>query len=115
MVRLSIRWRLTLWNTVSLAVVLACFAALVYGLLRHALFEQTDRSLQAGFGQLRGDPRVLTATDERLRYWIEEYKNHQDLFCVVYSADGTFYARTAGLAQESAPPFPAGPEERLGL
>ena len=43
--RVSIRWRLTLWNTLALAVMLACFAALVYGLLRHALYEQTDRAL----------------------------------------------------------------------
>ena len=98
--RLSIRWWLTLWITLALAVVLTCFAALVYGMLRHALFEQTDRSLEAGFGQLRGDSRVETATDERLLYWIEEYKNHQNLFCAVYLPDGTLHARTAGLAKE---------------
>jgi heavy metal sensor kinase len=112
MVRLSIRWRLTLWITLALAVVLTCFAALVYGMLHHALFEQTDRSLEAGFGQLRGDPRVETATDERLLYWIDEYKNHQDLFCAVYLPDGTLHARTPGLAKDSVPPLPAGPQDR---
>ena len=30
--RLSIRWRLTLWNSLALAAVLAGFGALVYGL-----------------------------------------------------------------------------------
>jgi heavy metal sensor kinase len=110
-VRLSIRWRLTLWNTLALAVMLACFAALVYGLLRHALYEQIDRSLQAGFGLLRSDPRVETAPDERLQYWIEEYKEHQALFCVVYRPDGSLSARTEGLAEESVPPPPpAGPQ-----
>ena len=51
--RLSIRWRMTLWNTLALAVVMVCFAVLVYGMLRHALYEQTDRLLQAAFGQLQ--------------------------------------------------------------
>jgi two-component system heavy metal sensor histidine kinase CusS len=110
-VRLAIRWRLTLWNTLALAVLLACFAALVYGLLRHALYEQTDRALQAGFRLLRGDSRAETAADERLLYWIEEYKEHQNLFCVVYDAGGTLYARTEGLAAASVPPPPAGPAD----
>ena len=32
---LSIRWRLTLWNSLGLAVMLLAFAALIYALLRH--------------------------------------------------------------------------------
>jgi hypothetical protein len=50
--RLSIRWRLTLWNTLGLAVMLLAFAALVYGLMRHALYEQIDHKLMAAWGQL---------------------------------------------------------------
>ena len=47
--RLSIRWRLTLWNTLALAVVLAGFAALVYAPARATpCYEQTDRTLLAG-------------------------------------------------------------------
>src|SRR6516165_2943054 len=84
---------------------LACFAALIYGLLRHALYEQTDRSLQAGFALLRGDPRASADADERLHFWIEEYKEHQNLLCVVYRPDGTLHARTEGLADESVPPL----------
>jgi hypothetical protein len=111
-VRLSIRWRLTLWNTLALATVLACFASLVYRLFRQALYEQTDRLLQVGLGQLRSDPRAETAADERIDYWIEEYRDHQHLFCVVYRPDGTLHARTPELAPESVPPFPAGLGER---
>jgi two-component system heavy metal sensor histidine kinase CusS len=111
-VHLSIRWRLTLWITLALAVVLTCFAALVYGLLRHALYEQTDRYLQAGFALLRGDPRVESATDERLLYWIEEYKEHQNLLCVIYRADGALHARTEGLAEACVPPPPTGIGDR---
>lgn len=110
--RLSIRWRLTLWIALALTVVLTSFAALVYGMLRHALNEQTDRMLQAGSGLLRADTLVETATDERLRYWIEEYKNHQNLLCVIYRPNGALHARTAGLSEDSLPPPPAGTGDR---
>jgi heavy metal sensor kinase len=111
-VRLNIRRRLTLWNTLALAVVLTCFAALVYGLLRHAFFEQTDRVLQAGLGQLQEDARIEAATEQRLRYWIEEFNKHQNLFCVVYRTDGTLYSRTAELEEESVPRLPVGSQDR---
>jgi heavy metal sensor kinase len=104
-VRLNIRWKLTLWNTLALGVVLACFAGLVFGLLRHALFEQTDRILEASLTLLRDDPRVSADPDERLRYWIEEFREHQNLFCAVYLPDGTLLARTVELAEESVPPL----------
>jgi heavy metal sensor kinase len=104
-VRLNIRWKLTLWNTLALGVVLACFAGLVFGLLRHALFEQTDRMLEASLTLLRDDPRVSADPDGRLRYWIEEFKEHQNLFSAAYLPDGTLLARTAELAEESVPPL----------
>ena len=108
---LSIRLRLTLWITLAVAVVLTCFAGLVYSMLRHALRQQTDRLLQASFGLLRGDPRVETAAAERLRYWIEEYQEHQNLLCAVYHHDGTLFAKTEGLAVSSLPFPPAGTGE----
>jgi heavy metal sensor kinase len=110
--RLSIRWRLTLWNILVLAAVLALFATLVYLLFRNALYEQTDRLLHIGLGQLVGDPRVEMATDERINHWIEEYRDHQHLFCAVYRPDGSLHARTPELGPESVPPFPANITER---
>jgi two-component system heavy metal sensor histidine kinase CusS len=101
-VRLTIRWRLTLWITLALGVTLTCFAILVYGLLRQALFEQTDRSLQNALGQLKGDPRANTATEERVKYWIEEYKDHLGLFCVVHR-NGAPFAWTTELTEKSFP------------
>ena len=56
--RLSIRWRLTLWNTLALALVLAGFAALVYVLLAHSLYRQVDRKLLSGFHELEHDERL---------------------------------------------------------
>jgi heavy metal sensor kinase len=104
-VRLNIRWKLTLWNTLALGVVLACFAVLVFALLRHALFEQTDRMLQASLTLLRQDPRVAADPEARLHYWIEEFREHQNLFCAAYLPDGTLLARTVELAEESVPPL----------
>ena len=110
--RLSIRGRLTLWITLAVTIVLTCFAGLVYVMLGHALYEQTDRLLQVGFGLLRGDPRVETATDECLRYWIEEYQEHQKLLCVIYRSDGTLHAWTEGLPKDILPAPPAGEADR---
>jgi heavy metal sensor kinase len=109
-VRLNIRWRLTFWNTLVLAVVLACFAALVYLMLHRALFEQTDRSLRAAFGQLRADAHIDTDTDTRLRHWVEEFKDHLNLLSAVYRSDGSLQDRTPGLTDASTPPPQAGKE-----
>jgi len=109
--RLNIRWRLTLWNTLVLAVVLACFAVGVYSLLHHALIQQTDRILEAGLNLMRNDARFETDPEDRLRFWIEEHKEHQNLFCVVYRPDGSLFGRTPELAEESVPPFPDQPQQ----
>jgi heavy metal sensor kinase len=106
-VSLSIRWRLTLWNTLGLAVLLLGFAALVYGLLRHALYEQADHTLLAAFAQMEQDPRLTAQPDERLRHWVEEWQEHQSLFAVAYDADGTVRERTEQLAAAAVPPAPA--------
>jgi heavy metal sensor kinase len=112
---LSIRWRLTLWNTLGLAVMLLAFAALVYGLLRHALYEQIDRRLLGALGQLEQDQRTAAKPDERLRYWIYEWREHENLAAVAYDAKGKVWERTEQLAADSVPPAPAvaGSEHRL--
>jgi heavy metal sensor kinase len=101
---MSIRWRLTLWNTIVLAVVFVGFGALVYGLLARALYQGIDRSLRAEFQELEEDPLLARNRDERLRYWIRELREHENIFCVVYDAEGQVYERTADLAAESVPP-----------
>ncbi len=97
---LSIRLRLTLWNALALAVVLLGFGGLVYGLLRHALYERIDYTLLTGFQELK------EKTPADLAYWIREAKEHQNVFCVVYDAEGTIYQRTEELAEGSVPPVP---------
>jgi two-component system, OmpR family, heavy metal sensor histidine kinase CusS len=104
--RLNIRWRLTLWNTLGLAVVLLGFSGLVYLLLRHALYEQIDRTLLLWQGQLNRDERVADQPTKRLRYWINEFMKHEKNFCVVYDSTGQVFLKTTELADDSVPPAP---------
>ncbi len=105
--RLSIRWRLTLWNTLALAVVLLGFSALVYGLLAEALYERVDRSLLAELTELENDDRMARQRDERLRHWIYEFKEHENISCVVYDSKGKVHERTVELADKAIPTTPA--------
>lgn len=106
--RLSIRWRLTLWNTLALSVVLIGFSALVYGLLAEALYERVDRSLLAELSELEKDDRMASQRDERLRHWIYEFKEHENISCVVYDSTGQVHERTVELAANAVPPVPPG-------
>src|SRR5262245_52856491 len=103
---LSIRWRLTLWNTSALAVVLIGVALLVYGLVSHSLYGQIDRKLRAAVDQLERDERMASDQPTRLRYWLEEFKEHDNLFGVIYGADGSLGAKTPELAADAVPPLP---------
>jgi heavy metal sensor kinase len=97
---LSIRWRLTLWNTMALAVVLLGFTGLVYGLMRHALYERIDRSLLTELHELEHK------SNPDLTYWIHEAKEHQNISCVVYDSTGKVSVRTEELAEAAVPPMP---------
>jgi heavy metal sensor kinase len=111
---LSIRWRLTLWNMLALAAVLLGFAALVYGLLHHALYHQTDRKLLAGLQQLAGSADQTEDRDGRLRHWIFELHEHEAIFGVVFEPGGRVLMRTQELAENSIPdPPPASVKTRL--
>src|SRR5947209_3029950 len=103
---LSIRWRLTLWNTLALTFVLLGFAALVYGLLHHALYQHTDRKLLSGLEEIEQDPRAAGDLARRLRHTIDELYEHEHVFAVVYGPDGQVRERTAELAEASVPPPP---------
>jgi heavy metal sensor kinase len=104
--RLSIRWRLALWNTLALAVMLFGFSAAVYALMAHALYHQLDQSLRAEYQQLQQDDRLRDDPAGRLRYWIDEFKEHEGFCCVVYGPSGQVYLRTPELAADSIPPAP---------
>lgn len=107
MSRLSIRWRLTLWNTVALAVLLIAVGSLVYALLRHAMYEQLDRVLLAQYRELEQDERMDADHETRLRHWIEEFQDHVGVYCVIYDARGNLYTHTEQLASQSIPTMPS--------
>jgi heavy metal sensor kinase len=104
--RSSIRWRLTRWNTLAFALALAGFGGLFYLFLWQALHRQVDRTLTAGFELLRSDPALAANPDRRLDYWVEEFKEHQNIWCAVFQPDGTVYMKHPDLAN-AAVPFPA--------
>jgi heavy metal sensor kinase len=107
---LSIRWRLTLWNLLALAVMLLGFGALVYGLLARALYQRIDRALRTELQELEQDDQLGGDPDGRLRHWIHEFKEHENFDCVVYGPTGEVYARTEGLPADSVPPAPTAVE-----
>jgi heavy metal sensor kinase len=94
---LSIRWRLTVWYTAALAVVLAGFAALVYILVARSLYQRIDHSLHAEFQEVEEKP------NPNLAYWIKEAKEHENIFCIMYGADGSVHERTEELPADSIP------------
>src|SRR5262249_1601904 len=117
----TIRWRLTLWNTLALACVLLLLGSLVYVLLLrtrqridHALeervthaLEHMDQSLNQTFKQLQDDGRLADDPATRIKYWIFEFKEHNNIFAVVYDAAGKILFRTEELAESSVPKFSA--------
>src|SRR6516165_5319609 len=105
---LTIRWRLTLWNTLALAVVLVAIAGLVHILMLRtqqrielalqervtAAEQHTDQLLAGEFGHLQYDEKLAANPIPRLRHWIGEFKEHHNVYCVVYEPGGTVFART---------------------
>jgi len=49
-----------------------------------ALQKRIDMSLQGQMRQLENDSKMATALDERLKHWIYEFKEHDNIFCVVF-------------------------------
>src|SRR5262249_18099506 len=91
---LSIRWRLTIWNMLALTLGFVSLGAIVYVLLESALYQGIDRLLLSEFQELEHKPGV------NLKSWIHEAKEHENIFCVVYEADGKVYERTEELPAE---------------
>lgn len=86
--KLSIRWRLTCWNTLAFATMLAGCGGLIYGMMRHALFAQVDRRIDVGYHLLQSDPKLANGNRSRLEYWVEEFDEHQGLIAAIADTDG---------------------------
>src|SRR5262245_51048934 len=92
---LSIRWRLTLWNMLALALGLIGLGILVYGLLQHALYQRIDQGMSDELQEMQDKPTINVA------YWIKELKEHENYLCVVYGPSGDVYERTEEMPAES--------------
>jgi heavy metal sensor kinase len=90
-----------------LALVLIGFSALIYGLLARALYAGVDRSLRTELSELEEDARVESQLNERMRHWIYELKEHENILSVVYDQEGQVYERTVELAASAIPPAPS--------
>jgi heavy metal sensor kinase len=100
--RTTIRWRLALWNTLAFGVLLAAFAGLVYALAYREAVQVLDRKLIGSRDQLARDERNVQDS-ERLRYWIGEFWEHDQVGCVVFDRDGKPALRTEELTQDALP------------
>jgi heavy metal sensor kinase len=96
-VKRSIRWRLTVWNAVGVAVVLVGFAALVYWLAGRAFRQQADRTAEAAFRLVETDPRMATNAPERAKYWVREFDEHMGVLAAIYGPDGSPLAAHPGV------------------
>jgi heavy metal sensor kinase len=96
-VKRSIRWRLTVWNAVGVAVVLVGFAALVYWLAGRAFRQQADRTAESAFRLVETDPRMATNAAERGKYWVREFDEHMGVLAAIYGPDGSPLAAHPGV------------------
>lgn len=105
----SVRLRLAVWYTATLVVALVFYAAVVYGLVRHSMFEDLDRELHEDleYAEARLDAvpgggihwRSAGAPDET-----------ESVLLVVRGADGTPVFSDPPDALEPLPPERRGPE-----
>ena len=103
--RLSIRWRLALWNTAALAVVLTAFAAMIYGVLDREHRERIDRDLRGEFQELTQDPHSLTDPGAR-REKIADAKEDDNISCLIYDDAGAIVAQTPDYPKDDLAPAP---------
>jgi heavy metal sensor kinase len=102
-VRLSIRWRLTVWNAVGVAAVLVGFAGLVYLLAQQIFRQQADRTADAGFRLVETDPRMAADPAKRAGYWVREFDEHMGVLAAVYGPDGSPLAAHPGVGGRGFP------------
>jgi two-component system, OmpR family, heavy metal sensor histidine kinase CusS len=105
--RWSIRWRLTLWNTLVLTGLLVGFGLVVYLLLYRTLYDRLDNHLLTELHELTEDTHMGKDPADRIRYLIAEFKEHENYSCIVYDDQGRTFQRTKELAEESVPAAPA--------
>jgi heavy metal sensor kinase len=102
---LTIRWRLTLWNALAFGALLLIFAGSVYVLAYRAAIEAVDRKLQGALDQLARDEQNVR-DPVRLRHWVGEFWEHDQIACAVFDREGKRVERTTELTPDTLPEKP---------
>jgi heavy metal sensor kinase len=103
--RLTIRWRLAVWNALAFGALLVAFAGLVYGLAHRAAVGAVDRKLRGALDQFARDERNVR-DPQRLQHWVGEFWEHDQVACVVLDPGGSPSLRTAELPPDALPTSP---------
>lgn len=99
MSRISIRWRVALWNTTAFAIVLLAFGVLVYTLLRGTHFAQIDKGLLARTTQVLSDPKLSDEPKKRFSFWVRKFGKHVEISGVVLNPAGEIIAQAQSLSE----------------
>ncbi|MEX1041647.1 MAG: ATP-binding protein [Pirellulaceae bacterium] len=97
--RLSIRWRITLWNTLAFAVILIGFGITVFLLLLQTHYQQVDRQLSNRLERIQQDPQLATAGVARLETLLHEHGGHTHSLGLARSEAGQWVGYTNALTE----------------
>lgn len=110
----KIRWKLTLWNTAVLILILVGFASAMLVMIRHHLYERDDaviaqelNELVDEFGRYSNDAELVQQLEQR-------FSNHSHYYFQVVLPDGKFLFRNRFLTNITLP-LPAQPDRLRGL
>jgi len=100
---LGVRWKLTLWYGVVLAVVLAAFSSTVYWTMRHHLLGRIDQGLREELADVRSE--VERATDPAsLSQWLgRRFARHEGFDFQITRTDGSRFFISDRLDKVSLP------------
>jgi heavy metal sensor kinase len=106
---LSIRWRLTLWYGLVLAIVLAVFGAAVYVTMRHGLLARTDAALGGELDEISEDIQAAKDETKLSRQLERRFARHEDYEFQVVRMGGEpiFQSDRLKPRQFPVPPVPA--------
>ncbi|MFO0938360.1 MAG: ATP-binding protein [Gemmataceae bacterium] len=98
--KLSIRWRLTIWNALGVTAVLVAFGGMVYLLAERAFRQQADRTAETGFRLVETDPQMANNPSGQAAYWVHEFDEHMGVLAAIYRADRSQIAAHPGIASQ---------------
>jgi heavy metal sensor kinase len=98
---LSIRWRLTLWYGLVLAIVLAIFGTTVYVTRRHELFNRADEALGGELDEITDDIQAAKDGSKLARQLERRFARHQGYEFQVSRVDGGPIFQSEGLKARS--------------